>query len=153
VCQPLPTSHADANQLCDSLRFSLGLESGMPKDAPSQHAERFSAGQTNHDTSRAKMKIIDHEPQTWFLAEESGNLYLDVSCSQGAVGYSFAIELSAQELAEYKDQGRCYLNWLAEDIHNSVPGMINSGSKYKDRRIAREFSERLDDAILNRQNN
>jgi len=99
------------------------------------------------------MKIIDHEPQTWFLAEESGNLYLDVSCSQGAVGYSFAIELSAQELAEYKDQGRCYLNWLAEDIHNSVPGMINSGSKYKDRRIAREFSERLDDAILNRQNN
>lgn len=96
------------------------------------------------------MKIIDHEPQTWFLAEENGHLYLDVACSQGPVGYSFLIELSAGERAKYVDRGRDYLNWLAEDIHTSAPAAINSRSKYKDRQIARELSERFNIAVRNR---
>ena len=98
------------------------------------------------------MKIIDHEPHTWFFGEENGNLYLDVACSHGAVGYSVLIELSAEERAQYIGRGRDYLNWLAEDIHNSAPGVVGSRSKYKDRQTAREVSERFNIAVQERRN-
>lgn len=93
------------------------------------------------------MKIIDHEPHAWFLAEAPEGMYFDVSCSHGAVGYSIAIQLSAEEFAEYGRRGHAYLNALAEEIHYSAPGVIGSSSLYAGRRVAAELAAKLNAAI------
>ncbi len=51
------------------------------------------------------MKVLDHEPQFWFLTEEGGSLFLDANCNHSFVGYSFMIELSPLEQTEYKTKG------------------------------------------------
>ena len=89
------------------------------------------------------MKILDHQPQHWFLAEENGALFLDAHCDHSFVGYSFMIELSPLEVAEYNENGRDYLSLLADRIHDSVPILESSQSIYKGRDVSRQFSEKL----------
>ncbi len=93
------------------------------------------------------MRILDHEPQFWFLAEESNSVYLDANCSHGAVGYSFMIELSPQELAQYKTEGRPYLSRLAQAIQDSAPIAAGSTSIYRNRDVSPSHGERLSSAI------
>jgi len=84
------------------------------------------------------MQVLDHEPQSWFLFEADGELYLDANCNHGAVGYSFMIRLTTAEVQKYRDEGRDYLNWLAQDIHNSAPILAASSSPYKTRKATKE---------------
>ncbi|CAJ0853055.1 hypothetical protein R20233_00099 [Ralstonia sp. LMG 32965] len=84
------------------------------------------------------MQVLDHEPHSWFLFEANGALYLDANCNHGAFGYSFMIRLSAAEVQRYRDEGRDYLSWLAQDIHNSAPILSASSSPYKVRKAAPE---------------
>ncbi len=93
------------------------------------------------------MKILDHQPQHWFLAEENGKLFLDAQCDHSFVGYSFMIELSPIEAAEYDKNGRDYLSLLADRIHNSVPILEASHSVYKGRDVSKQYSEKLLTAI------
>lgn len=100
------------------------------------------------------MQIVDHEPQLWFLAEDDGLLYLDANCNHSFFSYSFMIELSPQEIAEYRNKGRSYLSRLAQDIQNSAPILAASNSIYKGRDISPLHGERLNAAIQNwRKNN
>ena len=84
------------------------------------------------------MQVLDHEPHSWFLFEANGELYLDANCNHGAFGYSFMIRLTAAEVQRYRDEGRDYLNWLAEDIHNSAPILSASSSPYRTRKVSQE---------------
>lgn len=93
------------------------------------------------------MKVLDHEPYRWFLLEESGNLLLDANCNHSFIGYDFLIQLTREEMQEYRQRGREYLNWLSEDIHNSAPILKVSTSIYKGRDLSPLHRERVSDAI------
>ena len=84
------------------------------------------------------MQVLDHEPQSWFLFEADGELYLDANCNHGAFGYSFMIRLTTAEVQRYRDTGRDYLSWLAQDIHNGAPILSASLSPYKTRKATKE---------------
>lgn len=84
------------------------------------------------------MRVVDHEPQLWFLFEIDDEMYLDANCSHSFIGYNFMIQLSADECSKYRNQGRDYLSWLANDIHNSAPILSLSNSPYKTRKVSAE---------------
>lgn len=91
------------------------------------------------------MKIIDHEPQFWFLFEEQSELYFNVSCNHSFTGYDFSLQLNEAEKGEYIKKGRDYLNWLGEDIHNSAP--LLEGTRYRQRKALDEIEARINIAI------
>lgn len=93
------------------------------------------------------MKLVDQEPQSWFLLEENGALFLDAACDHGAFGYSWLIELNAAERQAYAAQGRAFLFWLAQDIHNGVPILEASRSPYKARNRDAALGGRVSEAI------
>lgn len=93
------------------------------------------------------MQVLDHEPHSWFLFEANGALYLDANCNHGAFGYSFMIRLTAAEIQRYRDEGRDYLSWLADDIHNSAPIVAASSSPYKTRKASQEEEARASAAL------
>ena len=64
------------------------------------------------------MKVVDHEPQTWFLLTDCDRYYLDARVTRSAVDWSVLIELNEQEYREYHAIGRSYLAYLAARIHN-----------------------------------
>lgn len=82
------------------------------------------------------MKVLDHEPYRWFLLEDSGGLLLDISCHHSFISYNVLIQLTPDEIQEYRQRGRDYLNWLSEDVHNSAPILKVSKSIYKGRNIS-----------------
>ncbi|NRA23003.1 MAG: hypothetical protein HRU08_00700 [Oleispira sp.] len=93
------------------------------------------------------MKVIDSENWAWFLFEHGGNLYLDANCNMSAFGYTYMIELNADEQKLYQDAGREYLNKLAHDIHYSVPIAKDTTSIYKGRDVSKELSELATEAV------
>ncbi|MTW11753.1 hypothetical protein GM658_14195 [Pseudoduganella eburnea] len=93
------------------------------------------------------MKVLDHEPQCWFLLEDEGSLLLDANCNHSFIGYDFLLRLNSEELAQYKTKGHDYLSWLADDIQNSAPILAASTSKYKDRNLSEAYSGRVLAAI------
>ena len=64
------------------------------------------------------MKVVDHEPQTWFLLLDRDRYYLDARVTRSAADWSVLIELNEQEYREYHAIGRLYLAYLAARIHN-----------------------------------
>jgi len=93
------------------------------------------------------MIVIDEEKNSWFLFEEEGKLLFDVNCSHSFVGYDFMMFLNEDEIALYKEKGREYLNALANSIDYSCPISRSSTSKYKDRYVYDQYSEKSLDAI------
>lgn len=81
------------------------------------------------------MRVLDHQPQAWFLLEEDATLYLDVSCEHSSVGYGVLIALNDPERAAYAAHGRAYLDQLADSISYSAPGVIGNASPYKGRNL------------------
>jgi hypothetical protein len=103
------------------------------------------------------MKVVDHQPQSWFLLEEDGDLFIDVNCSHSFIGYGYLIQLNDEEKSIYECSGRAYIDWLSQDIHNSVPILIASTSKYKTRKATSDIEIKAHEAISdwldkNRQN-
>ena len=39
------------------------------------------------------MKVIDHEPQSWFLLEKDRAIFLDANCNHSFYGYTFTLQL------------------------------------------------------------
>lgn len=93
------------------------------------------------------MKVLDHEPQWWFLLEDEGVLYLDVNCNHSFIGYEFLLRLDAGEVAKFRAEGRAYISWLAEEIQNSAPILASSNSRYKGRDVSHEYSGRVTAAV------
>jgi hypothetical protein len=94
------------------------------------------------------MKVLDHEPQRWFLLEAPQGLLLDANCSHSFISYDVLILLTAEETAAFRQVGRDYLNALSEDIHNSVPILEASTSAYKVRRLSCALEAEATEAIM-----
>lgn len=93
------------------------------------------------------MRVLDYEPQSWFLLEDDGVLYLDANCSHSFISYDFLLQLDAKEAARFRKEGRAYISWLAQDIQNSAPILAASNSRYKGRDRSPEYSERVTAAV------
>lgn len=94
------------------------------------------------------MRVVDHEPQLWFLLEEDGALYFDGHYSHGAAGYDFMIRLNQAETARYYQGGRTYLGRLAAEIQDAVPILADSLSAYQGRRLPQAWIDKAVNAIL-----
>lgn len=93
------------------------------------------------------MRVVDHEPQWWFLLEENGSLFLDVNCNQSFVGYDFLLELNAEEHGAYKHEGREFISRLAAKIQDSAPIVKGSTSRFKGRDLSRTYSDKVTKAV------
>jgi hypothetical protein len=86
------------------------------------------------------MRVADHEPQVWFLFEESGRYYFDARVTRSAAEWSILLQLTAQEYQEYHAIGRLYLNYLAARIQNS-------SEEYSSRDLSRELGAEVTSAV------
>jgi hypothetical protein len=93
------------------------------------------------------MRVVDHEPQWWFLLEENGSLFLDANCNHSFVGYDFLLELNAEEHGVYKHEGREFINRLATEIQDSAPIVKGSTSRFKGRDLSRTYSHKVMKAV------
>ena len=93
------------------------------------------------------MKVVDHEPQSWFLLEDAGALFLDGNYNHSFMGYDWMIRLHRDEVDQYRKRGREFISWLAEDVQNSVPILEASTSSYKTRRVPDELYNKASAAI------
>ena len=89
------------------------------------------------------MQLLDHEPHFWFLVDDGTDLILDVNCEHGAVGYSFTMTLDDAEKSNFSAKGREYLNDLAQLVQYSAPGVRDSASPYRSRRLSSERIEQV----------
>jgi hypothetical protein len=93
------------------------------------------------------MRVIDHEPQWWFLLEEDGWLFLDAYCSHSFIGYSFLLRLDVEELKAYGQEGRSFISRLATEIQDSAPILEVSTSRFKGRDLSRTHSDQVTKAV------
>ena len=93
------------------------------------------------------MRVIDHEPQWWFLLEESGALFLDANCNHGFVGYDFLLRLNSEERKEYVREGRTFISRLATEIQDSAPILAISTSRFKGRDLSKAYADKVTTAI------
>ena len=96
---------------------------------------------------RQKMKVIDHADQHWILFEHEDRLLLDVNCSHSFFSYCFLMELNENETNLWRNEGRAYLDRLADDIQYSAPGLLVSKSEYKTRSIHSEMGDAATEAF------
>lgn len=89
------------------------------------------------------MKVIDFEPQLWFLLRQGNDYFIDVNCSHSFVGYGRFIQLDASELKEYKKRGKLFLNDFASDIQ-----YYGMNKKYTERHILGEINALAYKSIL-----
>lgn len=64
-----------------------------------------------------------------------------------AFGYTYMIQLNDAETAPYNNEGRDYLDKLAQDIHYSMPIVKGTTSIYKGRDVTRELSDLATQAV------
>ena len=114
--------------------------SGTP---PIRGADLGGGAHCGDDVHARIVEVIDQEPRSWFLLQESDSLFLDVNCSLSAFGYSWLIRLNSDERAEYRARGHVYLDELAESVHFSAPAAADTTSPYKHRDCTREYGARV----------
>ena len=93
------------------------------------------------------MKILDHEPHFWYLADSEGHLFLDANCNHSFIGYSWMIQLSPEEASLFKSRGRDYLSELAQEIQDSAPIVAGTTSRFKGRDVTKTMNDKLLAAI------
>ncbi|WP_091034654.1 hypothetical protein [Microbacterium oxydans] len=72
--------------------------------------------------ARDAMRYVDHEPGSWFLVEQQGDLYLDSRYTITSMAEdSCLIRLDEAERQEYHEAGRDSLTGLAQRIDRSGP--------------------------------
>jgi len=98
------------------------------------------------------MRYVDHEPGSWFLVEQHGDLYLDSRYTVSSmIDDSCLIRLDDSERREYREAGRDGLTDLARRIDTSGPH--REGSPFHLRNLrrypddARDYSAELRAAI------
>jgi hypothetical protein len=95
------------------------------------------------------MRVVDQEPQWWFLLEEEGSLFLDANCNHSSVGYDFLLKLNSEELRAYEYEGRRFISRLATEIQDSAPIVKGSTSRFTGRDLSRTYSDKITKAVEN----
>ena len=68
------------------------------------------------------MNVIAHAPHSWFLLLDLNDLYLDVNCNRGAVGFSILLRLTREERDAYRDEGQSAIERLAAGVQDRPNG-------------------------------
>ena len=100
------------------------------------------------------MRYVDHEPGSWFLVEQRGDLYLDARYAINTmVDDSALIRLDESELRQYEQRGHDYLNELARRVNDEGPHREESPFRGRDLTRhptdARKYQESFSAAIAN----
>ena len=66
------------------------------------------------------MDVIAHRPHAWFLMEDEGDLYLDINCDHGAVGFSMLLRLTPEEALEVRGGSDSAVDRLATRFQNQA---------------------------------
>lgn len=85
------------------------------------------------------MKVISHHPHAWFLLQEDDRYFLDFVVNSSYASWSASVELTADEINQFRQQGKTYISNLAHDLHYS--------QNYKDRRPPQEIQVKINDSI------
>lgn len=100
------------------------------------------------------MRYVDHEPGSWFLVEQHGDLYLESRYAiSSMVDDQSLIRLDDSERRQYRDGGHDYLTGLARRIDDSSPH--RDGSPFHLRDLlrhpdgGRDYSKEVRAAIAN----
>jgi hypothetical protein len=88
------------------------------------------------------MKVIDFEPQSWFLLTDGTEFFLDVNCNYFFVGFSKLILLDEAESAQYKSKGKLYIDDLAADVQNRAL------TSYQNRNATPEIEKSVYESIM-----
>ena len=88
------------------------------------------------------MRIVAHRPSAWFLAEDDGDLLLDVNCNSGPAGFSVLARLTPAERAEHAARGDAALDALAGRIQHAGP------PAFAQRDVGREIGERFHACVM-----
>jgi hypothetical protein len=89
------------------------------------------------------MQVIDSHPAAWFLFEDGPDLLLDVNCNMSAVGYTVLIELTPEEVAEYRTAGRSSISKLADHVQDFSPF-----GHYQKRDVSSLYGDAATQAVL-----
>lgn len=82
------------------------------------------------------MKVIDFEPQFWFLLQQGNDYFIDVNCNYSFVGYGRFIKLNEAEVKNYTEKGKLFITELANDIQ-----YFGMDKKYAERHIQGETND------------
>ncbi|MEV7609726.1 hypothetical protein AB0N61_09610 [Microbacterium sp. NPDC089320] len=104
--------------------------------------------------ARGAMRYLDHEPGSWFLVEQHGELYLDARYTVSSmIDDSCLIRLDDAERRQYREVGRDALADLARRIDRSGPHREESPFHLRNLRRypddGRDYSAELRAAIAN----
>ncbi len=104
--------------------------------------------------AQGAMRYLDHEPGSWFLVEQHGDLYLDSRYTVSSmIDDSCLIRLNDTERLAYDEAGRDSLTDLARRIDSSSPHREESPFHLRDLRRypddGRDYSAELRAAIAN----
>lgn len=104
--------------------------------------------------ARDAMRYVDHEPGSWFLVEQHGDLYLESRYTINSMADDQSlIRLDDSERRQYRDGGHDYLTELAGRIDSSSPHREDSPFHLRDLLRhpdgARDYSKEVRAAIAN----
>jgi len=104
--------------------------------------------------AQGAMRYVDHEPGSWFLVEQKGELYLESRYTINTMADDqCVIRLDDSERRRYRDDGRDYLTGLARAIDDSSPHREDSPFHLRNLLRhpdgARDYSEEVRAAIAN----
>jgi hypothetical protein len=93
------------------------------------------------------MNVIENAEYSWIFLKHLDRYYLDVFCGQSFAIYSWLVELDESESRKYETDGTRFLNELADEIRYSTPGILETSSTYKKRKIVGEIAEVVSETI------
>lgn len=107
---------------------------------------RSGAGEGGESVSR--LEVVE-AASDWLLLRRESRLFVDVLCSHSVFSYSFLMQLDDDELAAYRAEGRAFIDRLADEIHDSAPGMKDTTSRFAPRDLTRSsLAKEVDEAAI-----
>ncbi len=142
------TLYRDSSPTFDHLPLDAALRRPHEAIPPVEHwgdAARIAA-------AREAMRYVDHEPGSWFLVEQHGDLYLDSRYTiSSMLDDSCLIRLDDAERRQYHEAGRDSLTDLARRIDSSGPRREGSPFHLRNLRLypddGRDYSSEIRAAI------
>jgi len=94
-------------------------------------------------TLDSTMRVVDFEPQSWYLLEHEGDLFVDGNYDYSFVGYEFLLKLNEEERARFQKEGRSFIDCLTTRVQETVPIARGSVSPYVGRNLSAAYGEKV----------
>ncbi len=71
------------------------------------------------------MKVVEHEPASWFLLREESAYYLEVPCALGDRNFNLLITLTEDECKQYEISGKAFIQHMVVEIQGFPQAYYN----------------------------